>query len=182
MNKIVKINDIGIYDTLDDLWAAYPDGGKEGDFCTIAGIEYYWDIYRQRWFCLEQVIISDARKTQEIDGNLIVFHNLTVGGKIRAKDVKSLNCGLFMSLDALKIAYPSPEVGMWAVVGDTMPGNLYRCDVAGEWSATGGTGGVEVLDFEQTALYKVCGIKLLEIAKEKHPDQDYSEMQNLLCE
>lgn len=150
MNKIVKINDIGIYDTLDDLWAAYPDGGKEGDFCTIGGKEYYWDIYRQRWILSEQeTIISDARKTEEIDGNLIVYHNLTVGGKIRAKDVKSLNCGLFMSLEALKAAYPTPEVGMWAVVGDTMPGNLYRCDVAGEWSATGGTGGVEVLDFER---------------------------------
>ena len=40
----------------------------------------------------------------------------------------------------------------------------------------------KVLDYEQTSLYKVCGKKLLEIAKEKHPDQDYSEMQNLLCE
>lgn len=147
---MIKINDIGAYSTLDELWATYPGGGKEGDFCTIGGKEYYWDIYRQRWILSEQeTIISDARKTEEIDGNLIVYHNLTVGGKIRAKDVKSLNCGLFMSLEALKAAYPTPEVGMWAVVGDTMPGDLYRCDVAGEWLSTGGTGGVEVLDFER---------------------------------
>ncbi|MDO4163877.1 MAG: hypothetical protein Q4D56_05750 [Bacteroides sp.] len=49
--------------------------------------------------------------------------------------------GLFASLEALQTAYPSPVVGDWAIVGDTVPGDIYRCSTAGTWEATGETGG-----------------------------------------
>lgn len=51
------------------------------------------------------------------------------------------NKGLFPTLDSLKAAVPSPVVGDWAVVGNTIPGPLYQCKTRGVWSNTGTTGG-----------------------------------------
>lgn len=51
------------------------------------------------------------------------------------------NKGLFSTLDSLKAAVPSPVVGDWAVVGDTIPGPIYQCTKRGVWSETGTTGG-----------------------------------------
>lgn len=51
------------------------------------------------------------------------------------------NKGLFPTLDALESAIPSPVVGDWAVIGDSIPGPIYQCRTKGVWSATGQTGG-----------------------------------------
>lgn len=59
----------------------------------------------------------------------------------KAKLASSRNKGLFESLTKLKAAYPSPQVGDWAVVGSSIPGPIYRCNTAGTWSSTGSTGG-----------------------------------------
>jgi len=59
--------------------------------------------------------------------------------KIKQNSVR--NKGLFPTLDSLKAAVPSPIVGDWAVVGDTIPGPIYQCKTKGTWSATGTTGG-----------------------------------------
>lgn len=60
------------------------------------------------------------------------------------------NKGLFPTLDALKSAIPSPVVGDWAVIGDSIPGSIYQCRTKGTWSATGQTGGggeVDLTDY-----------------------------------
>ena len=49
--------------------------------------------------------------------------------------------GLFSTLKLLEEAVPSPVVGDWAVVGDTIPGPIYECKIKGAWSPTGTTGG-----------------------------------------
>lgn len=59
--------------------------------------------------------------------------------KVKQNSVR--NKGLFSTLDSLKAAVPSPVVGDWAVVGDTIPGPMYQCKTRGTWSATGTTGG-----------------------------------------
>lgn len=51
------------------------------------------------------------------------------------------NKGLFSTVGALQATVPSPVVGDWAVVGDTIPGPLYQCKTRGVWSNTGTTGG-----------------------------------------
>lgn len=51
------------------------------------------------------------------------------------------NKGLFPTAKALQATVPSPVVGDWAVVGDTIPGPLYQCKTRGVWSGTGTTGG-----------------------------------------
>ena len=47
--------------------------------------------------------------------------------------------GLFPSSNALNSAYPSPEVGWWALVGTTSPYTLYDCVTQGTWRNTGQT-------------------------------------------
>lgn len=51
------------------------------------------------------------------------------------------NKGLFSTEEALHAAVPSPVVGDWAVVGDTIPGPIYDCKIKRKWSPTGTTGG-----------------------------------------
>lgn len=41
------------------------------------------------------------------------------------------NKGLFSTLKLLEEAVPSPVVGDWAVVGDTIPGPIYECKIKG---------------------------------------------------
>lgn len=59
--------------------------------------------------------------------------------KVKQNSVR--NKGLFSTVEALQAAVPSPVVGDWAVVGDTIPGPIYQCTKRGVWSETGTTGG-----------------------------------------
>ena len=59
--------------------------------------------------------------------------------KVKQNSVR--NKGLYSTVEALQAAVPSPVVGDWAVVGDTIPGPLYQCKTRGVWSETGTTGG-----------------------------------------
>ena len=142
----VDINNLGTFASVAAVWEKYPEGGKEGDYLTIGSTKYRWNKYDQIWENAATVTQGTARENQIFDGDLTVQNNLTVGGTLRAKGVKQPNCGLFKSLDALKAKYPSPEVGMWAAVGDSTPAAIYRCDTEGVWTATGETGGVDNLD------------------------------------
>lgn len=154
----MDINNLGNYASMTAVWNAFPDGGHEGDYLYIpneSGTKYNWDKYLNEWVTEEHV--SPSRHAAEfseveIDGDLTVGGDasvdgdLHVGGLIRAAGVKQPNVGLFATLTALQTAYPNPVVGMWAVVGDSVPGDIYRCDTAGTWTATGETGGVDELE------------------------------------
>jgi len=144
----IDLNYLGQFDSIDAVWAAHPEGGHEGDYLDIVDTRYRWNKYELIWENANTVTQSPARKVDNIDGDLHVQNNLHVGGKLYAS-VKQPNCGLFSSLSALQAAYPHPEVGMWATIGDGIPGDIYRCDTAGEWTATGETGGADVLDITE---------------------------------
>ena len=141
------INNLGSFSSIDAVWARYPEGGKEGDYCTVGGKKYRWNKYDCIWENAEVVTQSTARQVETFNGDVHVHNDLVVGGMLRAKNVKQPNCGLFDTVAALKAAYPTPEVGMWATVGNTVPAAVYRCDVAGTWRATGETGGIDSLDW-----------------------------------
>ena len=143
------INNLGSFNSIDDVWARYPEGGKEGDYCTVGGDKYRWNKYDCIWENAEVVTQSTARQVETFDGDVHVHNDLVVGGVLRAKNVKQPNCGLFDTVESLKAAYPTPEVGMWATVGNTVPAAVYRCDKAGTWRATGETGGMDSLDWDR---------------------------------
>lgn len=110
-------------------------------------------------------------KTTQIDGDVSVGRNVAIGGKARvagsatighnlkvegwleAPNIKDINNkGLFASSSALEAAYPTPRVGWWAMVGDSSPFAIYRCNSAGTWTATGGTASVSLtIDAETIA-------------------------------
>lgn len=64
-----------------------------------------------------------------------------VGSEIDKLKYAAYNSKLYPSLEVLQQEKPNPSVGDWAIVGDTIPGAIYRCSTEGVWSATGETGG-----------------------------------------
>lgn len=69
-----------------------------------------------------------------VRGTATVGHNLKVEGWLDAPNVKGPNKGLFATGDKLNEAYPQPEEGWWALVGNTLPAQIYISD-GGEWIA-----------------------------------------------
>lgn len=76
----------------------------------------------------------------DIKGTLQIGHNLKVKGWVDARNIKGACKGLYSSKEALEEAYPSPMPGWFALVGDTLPADVYRVD-GGRWVATGEKGG-----------------------------------------
>lgn len=81
----------------------------------------------------------------QLRGNATVGHNLKVKGWLEARNIKWANKGLFTSEEKLNAAYPRPEKGWWAIVGNTLPGAIYVSE-NGKWIATGETGGNPSID------------------------------------
>ena len=92
------------------------------------------------------VVGGDAK----VCGGMTVGKNLKVEGWLDAKNLKAANKGVFLNEESLKKAYPVPNDGWWALVGDTLPAALWVA-ANGEWAKTGGTGGDILLESEVLA-------------------------------
>ena len=142
-------NNLGSFNSLQELWEAHPEGGHEGDYATVNGVVFRWNKYNRIWSSTGTPMETYGRKTDLHEGDVVINNDLTVAGMIRARGVKQPNKGLFHDLASLQKRYPFPEVGWWATVGDSVPGQIYRCDQPGVWSATGETGGLDSVDYEK---------------------------------
>ena len=106
---------------------------------------------------------NEIPKTGTIGGmvdNINANFQLTKEMLERLEVTKDHAVGLFSTLATLQAAYPSPEVGDWALVGDTTPFAVYKCATAGSWSDTGGTydgGEIDLTDYATKAEFD--GIK-----------------------
>ena len=145
---MTDINNLGTFGSIDDVWTKYPEGGREGDYLMIENTKYRWNKYIDKWENADTVTESNARKAVSLD-DLDVQNNLRVAGILFAHAVKQPNCGLFKSLDTLKARYPNPEVGMWATIGETIPGEIYRCTSNGIWEDSGKKGGEDNIDLTE---------------------------------
>lgn len=97
-------------------------------------------------------------KNEKFDGNVIIGRDLTLGGGVVTKgsstfeknlrvegwlDAPNLRgaCkGLFENEERLKDLYPTPDEGMWALIGETIPAKVYmakRVNGKTEWVDTG---------------------------------------------
>ncbi len=74
----------------------------------------------------------------KIAGSMSVEHNLKVYGWLEARNIKGTNKGVFLTLQALREAYPNPQDGWFAGVGSSTPFKAY-IGSGGEWVPTGGT-------------------------------------------
>lgn len=79
-----------------------------------------------------------------------------VGTEVDKLKYAAYNSKLYATEALLKQAVPNPSVGDWAIVGYTIPGEIYQCHTDGVWSATGQTGGgygMEVIEKNVTEQY-----------------------------
>lgn len=79
-------------------------------------------------------------KTGTIGGmvdNITANFQLTKEMLERIQLSKDNSRGLFTTAAALQTAYPSPEVGDWAIVGSTSPFDIYICSTDGTWADSG---------------------------------------------
>lgn len=75
-----------------------------------------------------------------VRGSATIGHHLKVEGWVDAPNIKGPLKGLFASPDALRAAYPRPMPGWFALVGNTLPADIWRVD-GKEWVYTGEQGG-----------------------------------------
>lgn len=78
-----------------------------------------------------------------IAGSVTIGHNLKVNGWIDAPNVKNTNKGLFTALEKLETAFPTPKDGWFAGVGTSTPFSAYVAE-NGKWVATGGTIDIDI--------------------------------------
>lgn len=85
-----------------------------------------------------------------VAGNFTVGHNLKVDGWLDAKNIKGANKGVFTDITSLRTAYPDGTLpdGSWAIVGGTLPGELWYVN-GGAWVDSGKTAGNVTVDVEQ---------------------------------
>jgi len=69
-----------------------------------------------------------------------------VDGWFEAMNLKRVSKGLYPTIEALKPAIPSPILGYWSIVVDTIPGPIFHCETQGIWYTTGETGGGGSID------------------------------------
>lgn len=103
-------------------------------------------------------------------GNAKFEHNLEVKGWLKARNIVGTCKGFFASETKLNSCYPKPENGWWALVGNTLPAEIYRAE-GKKWIDTGEQGGeiVPYLDeLEETVLENKNNITSLQENKQNN--------------
>lgn len=80
-----------------------------------------------------------------VRGNATFDRDVYISGWLNARNIRGAGKGLYETVEKLNSAYPNPENGWFALVGDTLPADIYRA-WGGEWKATGQKGGEPVLE------------------------------------
>ena len=80
-----------------------------------------------------------------VRGNATFDRDVYISGWLNARNIRGAGKGLYETVDKLNSDYPNPENGWFALVGDTLPADIYRA-WGGEWVATGQKGGEPVLE------------------------------------
>lgn len=80
-----------------------------------------------------------------VRGNATFDRDVYISGWLNARNIRGAGKGLYETVEKLNSAYPNPENGWFALVGNTLPADIYRA-WGGEWVATGQKGGEPVLE------------------------------------
>lgn len=80
-----------------------------------------------------------------VRGNATFNRDVYISGWLNARNIRGAGKGLYETVDKLNSAYPNPENGWFALVGNTLPADIYRA-WGGKWVATGQKGGEPVLE------------------------------------
>lgn len=77
------INYLGEFDTVEQAWEVYPEGGKDGDFILVGGEQLRWNKYISDWG-EDTGESTPARPVATVWGDLHVHNDLVVGEDIIA--------------------------------------------------------------------------------------------------
>lgn len=80
-----------------------------------------------------------------VRGNATFNRDVYISGWLNARNIRGAGKGLYETVDKLNSAYSNPENGWFALVGNTLPADIYRA-WGGEWKTTGQKGGEPVLE------------------------------------
>lgn len=101
------------------------------------------------------MIKNRTYKGYKVDGDLMIGHDANVCGSLavskdavfkgsvringilNADNIDSCNKGFFPNATELEKAYPTPKPGWWAIVGESLPGDIYSCSSVKKWKNTG---------------------------------------------
>jgi len=83
------LNFLGSYPTLGSVWEDHPEGGREGDYLNIGGIEHVWDKYLRQW--VRSISSGSGGSGDTVDGDLVVGGNLSVGGNVDIDGTLTVN-------------------------------------------------------------------------------------------
>ena len=144
---------LGHFNSLAEVWKKYPDGGCIGDCLCIGTHLYCWDPMRRNWL-EDNYTDSDSFRLLRQTGDLDLFGNLRVGGsaffqhhalfkgdvriegRLLCRHLQGHDKGLFISIEALQAAIPSPRCGDWALVADAGQLQLWQSPADGTWQQT----------------------------------------------
>ena len=76
------VHNLGEFDSLDQVYEKYPNGGTPGDYVMISGEKTTWNEGKNKWGDFGDDVSSLGNQT--VEGNLTVGHDLTVGGVVNA--------------------------------------------------------------------------------------------------
>lgn len=79
------INYLGAFESIEQAWEVYPEGGKEGDYIIVGGEQLRWNKYIGNWGEIDPSTITPARPMATVWGDLHVANDLIVSNEIIAK-------------------------------------------------------------------------------------------------
>lgn len=79
------INCIGSFDGFEQVWEAYPEGGKDGDYILVAGERYKWNKYISNWGEIDSSEVVPARPIATVWGDLHVHNDAVIGEDLYAR-------------------------------------------------------------------------------------------------
>lgn len=79
------INYLGVFESIEQAWEAYPEGGKEGDYIIVGGEQLRWNKYTSNWGEYDPDTSTPARPVATIYGDLHVHNDVVIGEDLYAR-------------------------------------------------------------------------------------------------
>lgn len=79
------INYLGVFESIEQAWEAYPEGGKEGDYIIVDGEQLRWNKYTNNWGEYDPDASTPARPVATIYGDLHVHNDVIIGEDLYAR-------------------------------------------------------------------------------------------------
>lgn len=79
------INYLGVFESIEQAWEAYPEGGKEGDYIIVDGEQLRWNKYTSNWGEYDPDASTPARPVATIYGDLHVHNDVVIGEDLYAR-------------------------------------------------------------------------------------------------